>query len=240
MGQVERFGEWVLNGASWGGVYYSIPKSASMHQDVDLTGVAAITFQYWSCTETWSHLICYVDDVEVFNQKRSTNMIASRSIAVDYTGVHRVRFMAINDMSASCCLRKLSALATVANLALSQVTFSHKQNHGPSRLSLTGSGFLSDMVVKLKRDGHPDLVCTVEQVSETSALCTADLFALAPGQWKVSIESGGQAIESGESYEIYRSLFYPAMALKRGKVDNYPTDMSYTVDGVRVKIRGMK
>lgn len=131
-------------------------------------------------------------------------------------------------------------MAAAVDLVLSQVTFSHKLNHGPARLSLAGSGFAADMIVKLKRDGYPDLVCTVDQVSETSASCTADLFACAPGPWKVAIESGGLTIESNTTDEIERSHLYPAMALKRGKADDYPVNMSYTVDGVRVNIRGLK
>lgn len=238
MGQVERLGAWVLNGASGTGPY-RIPINKSMYQDVDLTGVSTMTFEYASAGEGWSHLYIQIDGVNLKGFIRDRQIYANRSCTLDYTGVHRITLT--NTNTVAVLIRNISALATVDDVPIiSDVSFPDRYNHGHTIFRLFGAGFVSGMIVKLRRAGHPDLVCDIIEILDGAVDCRADLLGLTPGGWKPVIEYNGQMAEAETETVVEESCICPAMMVKREKNDAVKMNMEYSVNGARIKIRGMK
>lgn len=230
---------------------YSSDKGSRVRQIVDLTGISTLTFRWSNQSSTrQTQVFCSINDTQVWasgwDYFAST---ADNPVTVNLTIPVNLRvpnasvawYIPYGGGNGWGSVWNVEALRTVADLALSGFTLSHRKNHGPAELTLTGSGFSTGMTVKLKRAGYPDLLCTVTQVSGGTAVCTADLFGLKPGDWKAMVTLDGTSIESASSAEIEESHIYPIMALKRAKgTDNTPTDMKYKIRDATIVVKNLK
>lgn len=85
-------------------------------------------------------------------------------------------------------------------------------NDGPIHLTITGSRFNQSAMVKLTRDGFPDIMATDLQITNNTIDCTCDLSDQSDGTWNVSVTNGSIFGKKPKSDILFSALTieYPA------------------------------